>query len=85
MLVGWGAQIEGIGSNKLTIHGVDRLGGGEFTISPDYLEVGSFLGLGAVTRGEIRIHGVVPEHMRMINYVFCRPAGRAICGWRATC
>ncbi len=70
MLVGWGAQIEGIGSNKLIIHGVDKLGGGEFTISPDYLEVGSFMGLGAVTRGEIRIHGVVPEHMRMINLIF---------------
>jgi UDP-N-acetylglucosamine 1-carboxyvinyltransferase len=65
-----GAQIDGIGSNTLVIHGVPRLGGGEFTISPDYLEVGSFLGLGAVTKGELRIHGVVPEHMRMINLVF---------------
>ena len=70
-----GAQIEGIGSNTLTIHGVDSLGGGEFTISPDYIEVGSFLGLGAVTRGEIRIHGVVPEHMRMINWVFAERLG----------
>ncbi|MCX6028914.1 MAG: UDP-N-acetylglucosamine 1-carboxyvinyltransferase [Chloroflexi bacterium] len=65
-----GAQIEGIGSNTLAIHGVASLGSGEFTISPDYLEVGSFMGLGAVTRGEIRIHGIVPEHMRMINFVF---------------
>ncbi len=65
-----GAQIEGVGSNTLTIHGVASLGGGEFTISPDYLEVGSFLGLGAVTAGEIRIHGIVPEHLRMIVYVF---------------
>jgi UDP-N-acetylglucosamine 1-carboxyvinyltransferase len=65
-----GAQISGIGSNTLEIQGVDRLHGGEFTISPDYLEVGSFLGLGAMTRGEIRIHGVVPDHMRMINLVF---------------
>ena len=65
-----GARITGIGSNTLTIEGVAKLGAGEFTISPDYLEVGSFLGLGAVTRGEIRIHGVVPEHMRMINFVF---------------
>ena len=70
-----GAQIEGIGTNTLTIEGVDRLGGGEFTISPDYLEVGSFLGLGAVTRGELRIHGVVPEHMRMINFVFAERLG----------
>ena len=65
-----GAQIDGVGTNTLTIQGVDYLGSGEFTISPDYLEVGSFLGLGAVTRGEIRIHGVVPEHMRMINLIF---------------
>ena len=65
-----GAQIEGIGSNTLTIQGVAALGGGAFTISPDYLEVGSFMGLGAVTRGEIRIHGVIPDHVRMINFVF---------------
>ncbi len=65
-----GAQIEGVGSNQLTIQGVERLGGADFAISPDYLEVGSFVGLGAVTRGEIRIQGVVPEHMRMINLVF---------------
>lgn len=65
-----GAKISGIGSNTLTIQGVDCLGNGDFTISPDYLEVGSFLGLGAVTRGEIRIHGIVPSHMRMINWTF---------------
>jgi UDP-N-acetylglucosamine 1-carboxyvinyltransferase len=65
-----GAQIDGVGTNTITIHGVDRLGSGDFTISPDYLEVGSFLGLGAVTRGEIRIHGIVPEHLRMINWTF---------------
>jgi len=65
-----GAHISGIGSNILTIEGVDRLAGTEFTISPDYMEVGSFLGLGAVTRGEIRIQGVVSEHLRMICMVF---------------
>ena len=75
MLNGWGAQIGGVGSNTLTIQGVDRLGGGDFTISPDYLEVGSFMGLGAVTPGEIRIHGVVPDHMRMINLIFADRLG----------
>jgi UDP-N-acetylglucosamine 1-carboxyvinyltransferase len=65
-----GAKIAGVGTNTLTIQGVDQLANGDFTISPDYLEVGSFLGLGAVTRGEIRIHGVQPEHMRMINWTF---------------
>ncbi len=67
-----GARISGIGSNTLTIEGVDRLHGGEFTISPDYIEVGSYIGLGAVTRGEIRICGVVPDHLRMIHLVFRR-------------
>jgi UDP-N-acetylglucosamine 1-carboxyvinyltransferase len=70
-----GAQISGVGSNTLTIYGVDSLGSCEYTISPDYLEVGSFIGLGAVTRGEIRIHGIVPEHMRMINWVFAERLG----------
>lgn len=65
-----GAKISGVGSNTLIIEGVDSLGNGEFTVSPDYLEVGSFLGLGAVTKGEIRIHGVMPAHMRMINWTF---------------
>ncbi len=70
-----GADIQGVGSNTIIVHGVDRLGGGSFRISPDYLEVGSFLGLGAVTRGEIRIHGIVPEHMRMINWIFAERLG----------
>jgi UDP-N-acetylglucosamine 1-carboxyvinyltransferase len=70
-----GSRISGIGSNTLTIEGVERLAAGEFTISPDYLEVGSFIGLGAVTRGELRIHGTVPEHMRMINFVFAERLG----------
>jgi UDP-N-acetylglucosamine 1-carboxyvinyltransferase len=62
-LVSLGARIEGIGSNVLTIHGVDRLGGGDWRICPDHIEVASFVGLGAVTEGEIVIEDVVPEHM----------------------
>ena len=50
-----GAQIEGIGSNVLRIQGQERLGGGECTIGPDFMEVGSFIGLAAVTGGEILI------------------------------
>ncbi len=65
-----GARIEGVGSNLLTIHGVRELHGAEFTISPDHIEIGSFIGLGAVTRGELRIQGVVPEHLRAILLVF---------------
>jgi len=67
-----GGQIEGIGSNTLTIHGVDRLGGGEFTLGSDFMEIGSFIGLAAVTGGEILIKRAVPEHMRMIAMVYER-------------
>ena len=70
LLVKMGCHIEGIGSNVLTIHGQERLGGGEFRISPDFVEVGSFIGLGAITAGELRIEGVVPDHLRMMEMVF---------------
>jgi UDP-N-acetylglucosamine 1-carboxyvinyltransferase len=62
-LVSLGARIEGIGSNVLRIHGVDRLGGGEWRICPDHIEVASFVGLGAVTEGELVIEDVVAEDM----------------------
>jgi len=61
-----GAQISGIGTNTLTIQGVQKLGGGTRRIDSDYLEVGSFIGLAAVTRGEFLIKNAVPEHLRMI-------------------
>jgi len=67
-----GARISGVGTNTLVIEGVERLSGGEFSISPDYIEIGSFIGLGAVTFGEIRIQGVIPEQLRMIKMVFER-------------
>lgn len=67
-----GGQIEGIGSNTLTVHGVDRLGGGEFTLGSDFMEIGSFIGLAAVTGGEILIKKAVPEHMRMVAMVYER-------------
>jgi UDP-N-acetylglucosamine 1-carboxyvinyltransferase len=54
-LVSMGAKIAGIGSNMLTIEGVERLGGTEYTIQPDHIEVGSFIGLAAVTGGELVI------------------------------
>ncbi len=67
-----GARIEGIGGSTLYITGVDRLYGGEFTISPDYLEVGSFIGLAAVTSGSIRIKDCKKEDMHMILMNFER-------------
>jgi UDP-N-acetylglucosamine 1-carboxyvinyltransferase len=71
-LVQMGCQIEGIGSNTLTIHGAKSLQGGEFTIGADYIETGSFIGLAAVTGGEILIENATPEHLGMIRLVFER-------------
>lgn len=67
-----GANIENIGSNTLQITGVERLQGGEFTIGPDYLEVVSFIGAAALTRGAIRIRKAAPQYLDMIAIVFRR-------------
>ncbi|NPA91736.1 MAG: UDP-N-acetylglucosamine 1-carboxyvinyltransferase [Chloroflexi bacterium] len=72
LLNAMGAHIEGIGSNVLTIEGVDRLHGAEYTLGPDYVEIGSFIGLGAVSPGELRIQPVNPDDLRMIRWVFER-------------
>ena len=70
MLNELGARIEGIGSNTLRVEGVTSLHGGEHTIMSDHMEVGSFIGLAAVTGGQVRIRKAVPEHMRMTCLVF---------------
>ncbi len=67
-----GAQIGGIGTNELTIEGVETLTGTDHTIGPDYMEVGSFIGLAAVTNGSIRIEDAAPENMRRSLMVFRR-------------
>jgi len=67
-----GAQIENIGSNTLTIHGVDRLKGGDFSIGPDYLEVVSFIGAAAITGGTICIRGAGNQYLDMVRMVFHR-------------
>jgi UDP-N-acetylglucosamine 1-carboxyvinyltransferase len=72
MLNQMGAQIDGIGSNTLTIHGVSSLHGAEFTIGPDYLEIGSYIGLAAITGGEVTIHNSAPQHLSMVHLVFER-------------
>jgi UDP-N-acetylglucosamine 1-carboxyvinyltransferase len=64
LLVQMGAHIEGIGSNILTIEGGRLLGGTEFTIGPDHIEIGSFVGLAAVTDSAITIEGVRPPDLR---------------------
>jgi UDP-N-acetylglucosamine 1-carboxyvinyltransferase len=71
-LVALGARIEGIGTNVLRIHGVEALGGAEHRICPDHIEVASFIGLGAVTDGEMVIEDVIPEHLAAIWPVFER-------------
>jgi UDP-N-acetylglucosamine 1-carboxyvinyltransferase len=65
MLVAMGARIEGIGSSTLQVQGVDRLHGATATVGPDYLEVGSFIALAAVTRGELLIRRARPEEHRV--------------------
>lgn len=65
-----GAQISGIGTNRLTIQGVQRLSGTEFTIGADFMEVGSFIGAAAVTGGSIRIHNAAPHDLGMIRLVY---------------
>ncbi|PWH17283.1 MAG: UDP-N-acetylglucosamine 1-carboxyvinyltransferase [Anaerolineae bacterium] len=67
-----GAKISNIGSNTLTIEGVKHLSGGEFTIGPDYLEVVSFIGAAAVTKGSVRIVDAGPQYLDMIAIVFRR-------------
>ena len=72
LLVSMGAQIEGIGSNALTVHGRDRLGGARHSIRPDHIEVASFMALAAVTGGHLRIQETEPDDLHMIRAVFER-------------
>ena len=67
-----GAQIEGIGTNTVTVHGGRSVGGGTHRIGPDHIEVGSFIGLAAVTRSEIRIQAAGVEHLRSTLLGFAR-------------
>lgn len=64
VLVAMGAHIEGIGSNTYVIEGGRPLGGAEYTIGPDHIEIGSFIGLAAVTDGDVTIEGVRPDDLR---------------------
>ncbi len=67
-----GAEVEGIGSNVMTVHGRDRLGGADHTLGPDHIEVASFMALAAVTPGEVRIRETEPDDLRMIRRQFGR-------------
>jgi len=67
-----GAQISGIGANRLQVSGVERLRGTEFTIGSDFMEVGSFIGATAVTGGEVRIQNADPHNLGMIRLVYAK-------------
>jgi UDP-N-acetylglucosamine 1-carboxyvinyltransferase len=70
MLVAMGAKISGIGSNILIIDGVKKLHTVDFTIGPDFMEIGSYIGLAAATKGSITITGVRAEDMRPLRVAF---------------
>jgi UDP-N-acetylglucosamine 1-carboxyvinyltransferase len=70
MLNRMGARINGVGSNLLTVEGVDYLGGTEHTILPDMIEVGSFIGLAAMTQSHITIQGAGLDHLGIIPEKF---------------
>ncbi len=72
LLTKMGATVDGIGSNVMTVHGRDRLGGAEHTISPDHIEVGSFMALAAATGGELRVRGAEPADLIMVRRQFRR-------------
>ena len=70
MLNSMGAKISGIGSNMLTIEGVSYLGGTEHRMLPDMIEVGSFIGLAAMTQSDITIKNAGIEHLGVIPEKF---------------
>ena len=70
MLVGMGAKISGVGTSQLTVEGVKKLRGGTFTINTDYHEVVTFLALGAITGGDVRVKNSLPHHFDLITRSF---------------
>ncbi|HUZ18532.1 MAG TPA: UDP-N-acetylglucosamine 1-carboxyvinyltransferase, partial [Spirochaetia bacterium] len=72
MLNSMGADITGIGSNIVTVSGVAKLHGTEFRIGSDFMEVGSFIGLAAVTRGDLVIEDAGPENLMMTKLAFAK-------------
>jgi UDP-N-acetylglucosamine 1-carboxyvinyltransferase len=71
-LVALGARIEGAGTNTMVVHGPTLLGGARYRIGPDHIEVGSLIGLAAVTRSPLRIVRAGVEHLRAIRMGFER-------------
>ena len=67
-----GAKIEGLGTSRLKITGVDRLGGGEFTFAEDFHEIVTFLALGAITGGRVEVKNSTPEQFPLIDRTFAK-------------
>ncbi len=65
-----GARIEGLGTSRLEVHGVQRLGGGEFTFAEDFHEIVTFLALGAITGGDVVVKNSTPEQFPLIDRTF---------------
>jgi len=72
LLTKMGAQVDGIGSNVMTVHGRDKLGGARLDVCPDHIEIASFMALAAATGGELRIRGVEPGDLLGIRRHFRR-------------
>ena len=72
LLNSMGARISGIASNRLTIEGVERLHGSQHTVLPDMIEVGSFIGMAAMTGSELTIHNVSYDNLGIIPDMFAR-------------
>ena len=72
MLNMMGAKISGVGSNILQIDGVEKLGGCDFTIGPDFMEIGSYIGLAAATHGSITITGIREKDMRPLRIAYSK-------------
>lgn len=72
MLCLMGAKIDGIGTSKITVHGVDKLHGADFTVSSDHHEITTLLALGAMTKGEIKVNNSEPEHFPLITKAFAK-------------
>ena len=72
LLVKMGAEVDGIGSNVMTVHGRDELGGAEHSVCPDHIEVASFIALAAATGGELRVRDAQPEDLITIRRHFRR-------------
>jgi UDP-N-acetylglucosamine 1-carboxyvinyltransferase len=72
LLNAMGARITGHGTNRIEIEGVPVLHGADYTVQPDYIEIGSYLAAAAMTGGELQVEGVPPDLMRPVGQIFAK-------------